>query len=161
MLMATEYPYTVEFFIEDNGSSPVGDWILDDLTPAERRAVTAALRELVAAEGHDICKTDFGKNLGGGIIELRLRQSEAQILKRIGREPDEPHPEDDSVALLLRVFFHPYGQKRVLVLHGYGKGRKPSKSHQQEQIEVARGRLTQWKQREQEREKATKKGAKR
>lgn len=118
------------------------------LTPAERRTLTAALRELVAAVGQDVCKTDFGKNLGGGLVELRLRQSEEQVLKRLGKQPATPHPEDEMEDILIRVFFHPHGQKRALVLHGYSKGRRSSKSHQQEQIAVAEKRLRHWKARE-------------
>ncbi len=148
--MQAEYPYSVEFFLEEDGSSPVIRWITEELTAAERRAVTAALRELLAAVGQDVCKTDFGKNLGGGLIELRLRQSEAQILKRLGRQPADHHPEDVLAALLIRVFFHAHGEKRILILHGYSKSGKSSRSYQQRQISIARGRLTQWKRRQEQ-----------
>jgi len=55
------HTYRVEFFVEDDGSSPVVRWITEELSPAERRAVTAAMSELVAEMGQDICATDFGK----------------------------------------------------------------------------------------------------
>ncbi len=148
--------YAVEFFLEDDGSSPVARWITEELSAAERRAVTAALSELVAEMGKDICATDFGKNIGGGLIELRLRQSEEQFLKRIGKKPAEPHAKDETVAILLRVFFHPHGEKRILVLHGYSKQDNPSKRHQQAQIGVARKRLAHWQKRERQQEKARK-----
>ncbi|MHB8876717.1 MAG: hypothetical protein ACYC8T_23730, partial [Myxococcaceae bacterium] len=134
----SSYPYLVEFYAQDGGSSPVVEWLTRELTPAERRAVTAALRELVAALGQDICKTDFGKNLGGGLIEPRLRQTEEQIRKRAGAPPpSEAHPEDDDAEILIRVFFHPHGQKKALVLHGYSKGKNSTKSHQQKKIAIA------------------------
>ncbi len=56
--------YAVEFFLEDDGSSPVARWITEELSAAERRTVTAALSELIAEMGKDICATDFGKNIG-------------------------------------------------------------------------------------------------
>lgn len=154
--VADPYPYNVHFYEEENGASPVLNWILNDLTSAERRAVTAALRELVGAMGQNVCSTEFGKNLGGGLIELRLRQNEDQILKRVGQPPTQAHPEDDSEDILLRVFFHPHGDKQALVLHGYSKGKNSSKSHQQEQIAIAEGRLSRWKEREKKRLKAEK-----
>lgn len=104
--------------------------------------------------GPAIVRTDFGKNLGGGIIELRIRQSEEQLLKRVGRVPRASHPEDEGEDILLRIFFHPHGQKRALVLHGYDKGKSPSKRHQQRQSAITEKRLALFKQREKERARA-------
>ncbi|RKG70189.1 hypothetical protein D7V80_06280 [Corallococcus sp. CA054B] len=143
--------YTVEFYEEANGSSPVFKWMTEELSPAQRRAVTAALEELVAPMGPDIVGTEFGKNLGGGVIELRLRQDAAQLLKRVGKPPREPHPEDMGEEILLRIFFHPHGRKRALVLHGYDKGRNTSKRYQQQQIAIAEARLVRFKHREKQR----------
>jgi phage-related protein len=140
--------YTVEFYEDEDGSSPVFRWITEELSPAQRRSVTAALEELVAYMGPDVVRTDFGKNIGGGVIELRIRQSQQQLLKRVGKAPRGSHPEDEGQDILLRVFFHPHGQKRALVLHGYDKGRAPSKRHQQQQISIAERRLALFKQRE-------------
>ena len=135
----------------------MADWLTKELTPAERRAVTAALRELVAAIGPNVCSTDFGKNLGGGLIELRLRQDEEQIRKRVGApRPVEAHPEDAAAEILIRVFFHPHGEKKALILHGYSKGRNSSKTHQQKQIAIADKRLARWKQADQQQAKAEK-----
>lgn len=145
--------YTVEFYEEANGSSPVFKWMTEELSPAQRRVVTAALEELVAPMGPDIAGTEFGKNLGGGVIELRLRQDAAQLLKRVGKPPREPHPEDMGEEILLRIFFHPHGRKRALVLHGYDKGRNPSMRHQQQQIAIAEARRVRFKQREKQRDK--------
>jgi phage-related protein len=140
--------YTVGFYEDDDGSSPVYRWITEELSPAQRRSVLAALEQLVAYMGPDIVRTDFGKNLGGGVIELRLRQSEEQVLKRVGKAPNEPHPEDEGEDILLRIFFHPHGQKRALVLHGYDKGQNPSQRHQNQQIATAEERLARFKERE-------------
>jgi phage-related protein len=152
--MADPPLYEVGFYEEADGSSPVFRWITEELSPAQRRSVTAALEELVARMGPDIVRTDFGKNLGGGIIELRIRQSEEQLLKRVGRVPRASHPEDEGEDILLRIFFHPHGQKRALVLHGYDKGKSPSKRHQQQQIAITEKRLALFKQREKERARA-------
>ena len=68
-------PYTVEFYEDEDGSSPVLRWILEELTPTQRRAVTAALEEILAVRGPNVCNDEFGKALGEGLFELRLRQS--------------------------------------------------------------------------------------
>ncbi len=146
--------YSVEFYEDEDGSSPVFRWILEELSPAQRRSVTAALEELVAHMGPNIVRTEFGKNIGGGVIELRIRQSEEQLLKRVGKIPEVPHPADGGEDILLRVFFHPHGQKRALVLHGYDKGKAPSTRHQQQQIAIAEDRLARFKQREKAKAKA-------
>lgn len=152
--MAEAPLYTVEFYEDDDGSSPVFKWITEELSPAQRRSVTAALEELVAYMGPNVVRTEFGKNLGGGLIELRVRQSEEQLLKRAGKTPTNAHPEDEGEEILLRIFFHAHGQKRALVLHGYNKGKNPSKHHQQQQIATAKKRLVNFKEREKKRSKA-------
>jgi len=61
--------------------------------------------------------------LGGGLFEFRLRDSE----------------------LLLRVFCHAYGDRIVLLLHGYDKGVDPSDKRQAREIAEARHGLARWK----------------
>lgn len=142
--MSRASPYTVEFYVDAAGQSPVTRWLTEELTSAQRRAVAAALRELVAEMGQDICKTDFGDNIGEGLIELRLRQPADQVLRRMGRPVTDPHPEDHAEAILLRVFLHPHGRKQILVLHGYDKQANASARHQQKQIALARKRFADW-----------------
>jgi phage-related protein len=54
---------------------------------------------------------------------------------------------DDEIAekIVLRVFCHAYGDRKVLVLHGYDKGKSPASRRQQREIEVARSRLVSWR----------------
>ncbi|MGH7765561.1 MAG: type II toxin-antitoxin system RelE/ParE family toxin [Candidatus Dormibacteraceae bacterium] len=63
-----------------------------------------------------------GRQLGGGLFEFRLR--------------DRP--------LLARVFCHAYGDRVVLLLAGYDKGRDPSSRRQEREIALARSRLSDW-----------------
>jgi hypothetical protein len=46
---------------------------------------------------------------------------------------------------VLRVFCHAHGDRKILVLHGYDKGKSPSSRRQQREIEVARSRLALWR----------------
>jgi hypothetical protein len=52
---------------------------------------------------------------------------------------------DASADILLRVFFHPHGDKLLLLLGGYDKGRDPSAKRRQTEIKVAHQRLTAWR----------------
>ena len=54
--------------------------------------------------------TDFGKNLGGGLLEFRVDQNAEQILRKAGKNP---RPELVGGKILLRVFFHVHGDKLI------------------------------------------------
>jgi hypothetical protein len=47
--------------------------------------------------------------------------------------------------ILLRVFCHAHGQKIVLLLAAYDKGKEPSAKRQNTEIHRAKQRLTRWK----------------
>ena len=131
-------PYTLEFYADDNGREPVAVFI-DKLEPHKRAALLAALQEILARQGKDVCNTEYGKNLGKGLYEFRLRHTYDEI---VAQHPDAvgvPPPSRDRYAdVLLRVFFHPHGDKLVLLLSGYNKGRQPSRKRQDKEIKRAR-----------------------
>jgi hypothetical protein len=54
-------------------------------------------------QGLSVCGSPFGRQLGGGLFEFRLREE----------------------SVLLRVFCHACGSKIVLLLSGYDKGEDP------------------------------------
>lgn len=85
-----------------------------------------------------------------GLFEFRIRHKAEEIVARFGDES----PVDRSGApesVLLRVFVHFYGQKVVLLLGGYDKGRAPSPKRQQAEIKEARKLLAQFKERQRRR----------
>lgn len=86
------------------------------------------IKEQLQAFGPDVCKTTFGKNLGGGLYEFRLK------------EDDLPTSEGPRAALY-RVFFAVYGDRLILLLHAYDKGEHPQSRYQERVIQVARQRL--------------------
>lgn len=87
--------------------------------------------------GVRLCATQFGKQLGDGLCEFRLRYNLAELLHRFeGRNPAEAS--EGSQEVLLRVSFHAHGDRIVLLLHGYDKGADPSARRQQRQIAEAR-----------------------
>jgi phage-related protein len=118
--------YRLEFYEDPSGRQPVREWIKEQLMPADRRTVGAAMREILQEHGINVCGTRFGRQLGGGLFEFRLREE----------------------GLLVRVFCHAYGNRVILLLGAYDKGRDPSARRQAQEIEVARARLAEWKARQ-------------
>ena len=72
-----------------------------------------------------VCGTAFGRQLGWGLFEFRLREGN----------------------LLLRAFCHAYGDRVILLLAVYDKSEDPSAKRQQKEMELARRRLKDWQQR--------------
>jgi hypothetical protein len=133
--------YELEFYEDENGDQPVRRWLRDELSPRKRRALGTAMRRVLQTLGIGACGTEYGKQLGRGLFEFRLRgQDLAKVLPAGPRDPTE-------AKLLLRVFCHAYGDRIVLLLAGYDKGEHPSARRQSAEIALARSRLRDWQRR--------------
>lgn len=120
---------------------------MDELSDFKAAALDAAVERVLCALGIDLAKTEWLKALGEGLFEFRVRHTAEEIRTRFGDET----PVDSSGApesVLLRLFVHFCGQKVVLLLGGYDKGKAPSPKRQQAEIKEARKFLTQFKQRQ-------------
>ena len=133
-------PYTVEFWEDEEGNSPVLTWLREELTPTLRRAAGHAMNEILQQQGIDVCDSGWGKHVAPGIFEFR-----------IDRDPHDPQ------RILLRIFCHAHGKKLILLLGGYDKAEDPSKKRQQAEIETAKTHLAAWKERQKRAAKASKK----
>ena len=136
--------YRLEFYEDENGDQPVLRWLRKELTPTQRRAIGVAMNEILQAEGIGVCRTAYGKQLGGGLFEFRLRHDAAEILRSLGRPARD---QATSERILLRVFCHAYGGRIILLLGGYDKGADPSSKRQQKEIAIARKRLADFQRR--------------
>lgn len=135
--------YTIEFFRGADGSEPVRRFI-DSLSKDKRDALLAALTQILARQGLNVCRSEWGKQLSGGLAEFRLRHDKREVLAREGiAELDLPESSPEKI--LLRVFFHAHGKRLILLLSGYDKGARPSARYQQREIERARTHLTEWR----------------
>lgn len=124
---------------------PVYDWIKKELTPHQRRAIGAALSEVLEKIGLDVCDTEYGKQLGGGLFEFRLRHDADEIIaKHTDQTPDHA---TQGPPIFLRIFCYAYGEKIVLLLAGYDKGQDASDRRQDQEIERARKRLSEFRSR--------------
>ncbi len=145
-------PWAIKLFKDDEGGAPVARW-LDSLSPESRDAVIACIENFLERMGPDVCRTEFGKNLGDGIFELRIRQDAETIARRAGVGIEA---KGAKTPRLLRVFCHAHGQRVVLLLNAYDKLADSGARRQNKEIELAKKRLRSFKlsqQREKKRQK--------
>ena len=122
------HPFAIEFYETSHGDKPVLRWIKQDLSVRQRRVLGYALSRLLQQYGIDVCDTEFGRQLGGGLFEFRLRLKARK----------------DGDAALLRLFCHAWGDRVILLLGGYDKGKSPGRRRQDREIQVARRRLAEY-----------------
>ena len=103
----------------------------------EQAVLDAAITHVLAVRGIDICNGEWGKALGGGLYEFRVRRSLHAILAEAGVSlPKDLTGADREVLLRVLCTFH--GNKIVLLYSGYDKRRDPSRKRQDKEIKAAR-----------------------
>jgi hypothetical protein len=70
-----ELSCSVQYWEDPPGRSTVADWIRSTLSPYEQAVVVAAINNILVPLGINICSTEWGKALGGGLFEFRIRAS--------------------------------------------------------------------------------------
>jgi hypothetical protein len=136
--------YEIEIWTDEHGNSPV-ETFLESLDEGRRAAADAAITYILGRRGPDVCQTEWGKNLGKGLMELRIRHELDEILSLAGVAELAERWEAPDSKVLLRVFFHAHGNKVVLLLSGYDKAADPSSGRQNREIDQARRMLRAYK----------------
>lgn len=113
------------------------------LAPYEQAVVEAALTTVLAVHGIAAFDGGWGKPLGGGLYEFRIQRSLEAILTLAQAERSTDAKARARVSIRIFCTFH--GDKIVLLLHGYDKGRDPSARRQQKEIAKARAMLKKWR----------------
>jgi hypothetical protein len=139
--------FTIEFFEDDDGVSPVEEWMDSDLTDVELAALLSGLEHVLSHRGISVCQTEWGKQLREGLFEFRIRHTAAEIENMFSGVPASRQA-GKREKVLLRVFCHAYGTKVLLLLNGYDKAGSPSDKRQQREIALARKRLVEFKERQ-------------
>jgi putative component of toxin-antitoxin plasmid stabilization module len=132
--------WTTAVYEDENGRSPFATW-LSGLSEAKFAALDAAITQVLCQRGIDLAGTEWLKALGEGLWEFRVRHDAAEINHMFGNEVTAPLRRE---GILLRVFCHFHGNKVILLLGGYDKGRDPSDKRQEKEIARARKCLTAW-----------------
>ncbi len=136
--------WTLEPFEADDGTVPF-ERFADSLTDFKFAALDMAMEHMLADRGLDLAKTEWLKSLRMGLYEFRIRHEADEIARMLGAVSSGAGANRESV--LLRVFVHFHGDKIVLLLGGYDKGRYSKSKRQQREIQTARKLLTQFKER--------------
>lgn len=111
--------WEIELYATVDGTCPFEAW--HRKLPAGRQVViNESMQAQLVRRGTGVCSDDWGRALGGGLYELRMRQR----------------------GVLLRVFFAPIAERRLLVLGGLDKGRHAKR--QTAAIQACRDRLAEW-----------------
>jgi putative component of toxin-antitoxin plasmid stabilization module len=88
-------------------------------------------------------RTEWLKPLGEGLHEFRIRHDADEVARMFGGELPDAAGQREKV--LLRVFVHIYGDKVILLLGGYDKGKDPKERRQQGEVAEARRLVKQFK----------------
>jgi hypothetical protein len=131
--------WDIEFYADERGREPCLAWI-QGLSRQKRIALETAIELILARRGLDVVETEFGKALGGGLYEFRLRWSAVEVANKVGAVTAEPVA--GSEAILLRLFFCTSGRKIILLLSGYDKVKSSDERRQDREIAKARKLLT-------------------
>ncbi|HUY45562.1 MAG TPA: hypothetical protein VMV92_07530 [Streptosporangiaceae bacterium] len=137
--MTEDGEWDLEFYQDESGREPCREWI-EGLSREKRLAVETVLEHVLAMRGLSVVETEFGKALGQGLYELRLRWSAEEVANKVGVVLAQPVTETESI--LLRVFFCTSGSKIIMLLSGYDKARDPNDRRQAREIAAARKLLT-------------------
>jgi hypothetical protein len=143
--------WEVEFCADESGREPCREW-MRKLTPLKRIALEEAIRIVLVRRGLDVVETEFGKALGGGLYEFRLRWSADEVRRKV--EGVSAGSAGKAEKIMLRVFFCTSGRRIILLLSGYDKARDPGERRQGREIAGARRLLTAHRESERGRGKA-------
>ena len=136
--------WRIEFYEDAQGRKPVEKWI-DGLSAQKAEAVVVALLEVLGVNGITLASAAWLKSLGKGLYEFRIRHSASEI-KSMYKAVNKGL-EGGAEAILLRIFVAFEGEKLIVLLGAYDKGKNDKEGFQQAQIEIARKRLRDWKRR--------------
>jgi hypothetical protein len=136
--------WTVDVWEDDRtGRCPFAAWF-GKLDAHEQTVVDAVIEHIVTPLGMDICDTEWGKPLGGGLYEVRIRRTLSAIRTWGAPAGDAEPAAVGERAVLLRLFVTFHGDHVVLLFQGYDKGKDPSDRRQAKEIKIARRHLKAW-----------------
>jgi hypothetical protein len=134
--------WTPEPFEADDGTVPFEHFV-NELSDFKFIALETAIDRVLSVRGLELVRTEWLKPLGEGLHEFRIRHDAAEVAGMFGGEASTAAGRREKV--LLRVFVHFYGDKVILLLGGYDKGKDPKARRQQREIAEARRMLKQFK----------------
>lgn len=135
--------WTPEPFVSRDGDVPFERFV-GALSDVKFVALQAAIERVLLVRGIELARTEWLKPLGKGLHEFRVRHDADEIARMFGHDPRASAKTAGRIAL--RLFVHFFGDRVVLLLNGYDKGRDPTRRRQEREVAEARHLLTQFKQ---------------
>lgn len=101
--------WELRYYKDLRGREPCREWI-DELIRNRRQtakglAALAALDRVLAQHGIDVCESEWGRNLGAGLYEFRVRHTKPEIDRMFDEAGVEGSP--DPSRRLPRTWDHP------------------------------------------------------
>ena len=137
--------WSIEIWAPKGKRAPFETWF-DKLDENDQAIVDAVIEKVLKRLGIDICDSTWGKPLGDGLYEVRIKESLHSIING-----DKPEEEWETLSpgaerpVLFRIFCAFYGGKIVLLFQGYDKKKDPSAKRQQQEIAKAKKEYKAWK----------------
>jgi len=142
--VSAETVWTVDVWEDGRtGKCPFDAWF-GKLDTYEQAVVDAVIERIVTPLGIDICDTEWGKPLGHGLYEVRVRRTLSAIRTWGAQTGDAEPAAAGERAVLLRLFVTFHGDHVVLLFQGYDKGKDPSDRRQAKEIKTARKHMKAW-----------------
>lgn len=136
--------WTIELWEDADGHCPFAESVAR-LDPYRQAIIAACISQILGPLGPNVSATEWGKALGQGLYELRIRRSLHAIRTWGQSDPPPASSTEERQPVLLRVFFSVYGDRVVLLFQTYDKGAGPSDKRQQKEIAEARRHLRAWR----------------
>lgn len=133
-----------------DGHVPLMSW-MRTLSTVEKLAADAAMKTFLRDHGPAVIEIGMGRNVGRGVFEFYIELDREAVLERytrarVGGTADRT-ASGPSEEVWLRIFFHPFGERKLLLLDGYDKGRYGEGRLQSRAINDAVKKLEDWKRR--------------
>jgi len=138
--------YTIEMFEHDGNPDdvPYLRWFFHEISRPKQLAAKAGVERILAYLGSGVIDTEWGDNLQDGVCELRIKRTAAETEPWWRNHYGLPEPEPEPhVEILLRIYFHAYGDKVILLLGGFDKGAHPN--HEKAEVKQAKANLRNWR----------------
>lgn len=134
-----------EVWEDRHGRAPFTKWF-EKLGDYDQAVVDTAIKKILVPYGIDIAATEWGKPLGDGLYEFRIRRSLSTLINwGTSEEEWESLPPQMDKTVLLRIFCAFHGDRIILLFQGYDKGKDPSEKRQGREIKKAKKYLRAWK----------------
>jgi hypothetical protein len=116
--------YAVIFYEDENKRIPFKQF-LKGLGQTKELAMLAAIEQILAEQGPAVCRSSWGKQLGNGLFEFRVRHTRGEIQRMFGGDPSAGGKEGPPGKVLLRRLVTPMATRSCCSSAGTTRAKTP------------------------------------